>query len=148
MANYVSSTLRVVEGDPKQVFDAVRTDQSVIDFQQLVPMPENIKNSKEKVAWHGAEMYEWEAWAAEHWGTTKNACNAQYLQSNAIGFDTAWCEPTGVIEALAKRFPNHVMVVISDYFDWGVEEYERYVLKGGSVISEGRNVPLRRRGRW
>jgi len=85
MANYVCSTLRVVEGDPQQIFDAVRTDQSVIDFQQLVPMPENIKNSKEKVYWHGIEMYEWEAWAAEHWGTTKNADHVRCGISKWVG---------------------------------------------------------------
>ena len=138
MANYVRNTLRVVEGDPKEVFDTVRTERSVIDFQLLIPMPEHILNSTEKVEWHGMEVNAWEAWAAEHWGAIKNACAAQYFQSNAIDFDTAWCEPKPIFEALAKRFPNHTMVVISDYFDWGVEEFETYVLKNGSVVSEGR----------
>ena len=138
MANYIRNTLRVVEGDPKEVFDALRTKQSVIDFQQLIPMPEDIKNSNEKVDWHGMDVLVWEAWAAENWGTVKNACDAQYFQTNAIDFDTPWVEPVPVFHALAKRFPDHAMIVISDYLDWGEDEYETYVLKSGSVTSEGR----------
>jgi len=138
MANYVRNTLRVVEGDPKEVFDTIRTEQSVIDFHQLIPMPEHIVNSTQEVEWHDMKLPAWEAWAAEHWGTFTNACDAQYFQSNAIDFDTPWSEPAPIFEALAKRFPNHEMVVISDYLDWGTDEYETYVLKNGSVISEGR----------
>ena len=138
MANYIRNTLRIVEGDPKQVFDAVRTERSVIDFQQLIPMPEHIMNSTEEVEWHGMNVPVWEAWAAEHWGTVKNACAARYFQSDAIDFDTPWVEPMPVFEALAKRFPDHKLTVISDYLDHGIEEYETYVLKNGAVISEGR----------
>jgi hypothetical protein len=137
MANYVRNTLRVVEGDPKEVFDTLRTERSVIDFQQLIPMPEQIMNSVEQVEWHGMKVNAWEAWVAEHWGTLKNACDAHYFQSNAIDFDTPWCEPVPVFEALAKRFPNHKMVVTSEYLDSG-DEYQTYVLKDGSVMSEGR----------
>lgn len=138
MANYVRNTLRVVEGDPKEVFDALRTNQSVIDFQQLIPMPEDIKNSNEKIEWHGVDVPVWEVWAIEHWGTCKNACDATYFQSNAIDFDTPWIEPVEIFGALAMRFPNHKMVVIADYLDLGVDEYETYVLKNGSLVSEGR----------
>jgi hypothetical protein len=138
MANYMRNTLRVVEGDPQEVFGAVRSERSVIDFQQLIPMPANIMNSTEEVEWHGMKLPEWEAWAIEQWGTTKNACDARYIESNVIGFDTPWCEPEPIFEALAKRFPGHHMIVISDYLDWGVEEYEVYRIKNGSVSSEGR----------
>jgi len=56
----------------------------------------------------------WEPWATENWGTTRNACDAYYSAANEVSFDTAWCEPIPVFEALAKRFPEHEMVVISD----------------------------------
>lgn len=139
MANYIRNTLRVLEGDPKEVFDAVRTEEAVIDFQQLIPMPDDIKNSTEKVEWHGMNLPVWEVWAIEHWGTCKNACAAEYFQTNAIDFDTPWREPEPIFEALAKRFPGHKMVVVSDYLDWGVEEYEVYRIQNGSVTAEGRH---------
>jgi hypothetical protein len=46
-------------------------------------------------------------------GNPQKACDAQYFRSNVIDFDTPWCEPMPVIEALAKRFPGHAMIVLS-----------------------------------
>lgn len=44
----------------------------------------------------------------------------------------------GVLTIGAKRFPDHAMIITADYLDWGEGEYETYVLKNGSVMSEGR----------
>lgn len=61
------------------------------------------------------------------------------LNLTAIDFDTPWVEPMPVFEALAKRFPNHKLTVISDYLDHGVDRIRDYVLKNGrAVVSEGR----------
>ncbi len=49
MPNWVSNTLRVIKGDPKEVFKFVCTDKSVFDFNTLVPMPEQVKSSTEQV---------------------------------------------------------------------------------------------------
>jgi len=74
----------------------------------------SLGRTREEVEWHGMKVKVWEPWATENWGTTRNACDAYYSAANEVSFDTAWCEPIPVFEALAKRFPEHEMVVISD----------------------------------
>ena len=138
MANYVQNSLRVVGGDPKEVFDAIRGERMIFDFRKLVPVPDEIANSNEEVERHGAMVPLSKAWIAENWGTTRNACFAKYSEDNGIDFDTAWNAPEPIFEALAKRFPNHEIVVTSDYTCCGAFGFETYVLKDGSVVSEGR----------
>jgi Ferredoxin-like domain in Api92-like protein len=138
MANYVQNTLRVVNGDPKEVFDVIRSERTIFDFRKLVPVPDEIANSNEEVERHGVMVPLSKAWTAENWGTTRNACFAKYSEDNGIDFDTAWNAPEPILEALAKRFPNREIVVTSDYICCGADEFETYVLKNGLVTSEGR----------
>ena len=117
MPNWVSNTLRVIKGDPKEIFDFVRTEKSVFDFNTLVPMPEHIKNSNEEVDMCGFKVPAWHDWSCENWGTKWNACDSQYSTKDpehAIWFDTAWSPAVPVFEALANRFPAHEILIHSD----------------------------------
>jgi len=78
MPNWVSNTLKVIKGDPKEIFEFVRTEKSVFDFNTLVPMPEQIKNSKEEVDMCGFTVPAWYDWSCENWGAKWNACDSQY----------------------------------------------------------------------
>ena len=42
MPNRVINTLEVIRGDPREIFEFVRTEKSVFDFNNLIPMPESI----------------------------------------------------------------------------------------------------------
>jgi len=48
MPNWVYQTLIVFEGNPKEVWDAIRGDESLFDFNRLIPMP-----SKSSTGTHG-----------------------------------------------------------------------------------------------
>jgi hypothetical protein len=138
MANWVLNTLEVVKGNPREVFDMIRSERTIFDFQKLVPVPKDIANSHEEVKRHGVMVPLSRTWTAENWGTTRNACFAKYDGDNRIDFDTAWTAAEPVFKALAKRFPNHEIVVTSDYRCCGAYEFETYFLKDGSIVSEGR----------
>jgi hypothetical protein len=118
MPNWVVNTLKVIKGDPREIFEFVRSERSVIDFNKLIPMPESIWNSDpEVVTPSGFKVPAWYAWSIDNWGTKWNASEAGYSTRDperAIWFDTAWDPPVPVFEALAKRFPNHEIVVHSD----------------------------------
>lgn len=134
MPNWVSNTLRVIKGDPKEIFEFVRTEKSVFDFNTLVPMPAQIKNSNEEVGMCGLKVPAWYDWSCENWGTKWNACDSQYSTKDpehVIWFDTAWSPPVSVFEALAMRFPAHEIVIHADeyenHFHW------TFTLKDGQV---------------
>jgi hypothetical protein len=42
MPNQVINTRKVMKGDPREIFEFVRTEKSVFDFNNLIPMPESI----------------------------------------------------------------------------------------------------------
>jgi hypothetical protein len=126
--------LKIITGDPTEVFQFIRSEQSVLDFNQILPMPEHLKTSDEEVALDGSNMPAWYAWAVENWGTKWNARDAQYSTKDpqhVIWFDTAWSPPVAVFEALAKQFPAHEIVVYSD--EYGNHMHATFILKDGGV---------------
>jgi len=89
--------LQVVKGNPIGVFDFLRTELIIFDFQKLVSVPEHIVKSDDKVEWEGMTATAWVPWSLQHWG-------AQPMRAT--------------LEALAKRFPTHEIVVVSDKYEW------------------------------
>jgi hypothetical protein len=83
MANYVQNRLRVVEGDPKEVFAATRGERTIFDFRKLVPVPDEIATSNEEVERHGVMVPLSKAWTAENWGTTRNAVSPSAPKTTA-----------------------------------------------------------------
>jgi len=138
MPNWVKNVLKVIKGDAKEIFEFVRSEKSVFDFNTLVPMPEQIKNSNEEVDMCGFKVPAWYDWSCENWGTKWNACYAEYStkdQEHVIWFDTAWDPPVPVLEALAKRFPGHEVVVYSD--EYMNHLHVTFSLKDGQLTGEG-----------
>jgi hypothetical protein len=109
MPNWVSNSLQAIKGDPKEVFDLIRTEQSVFAFNNLVPMPEHIKNCDEEVDLAGFKVTAWYKWSLQNWGTKWNAREAKYSTKDpehVVWFDTAWAPPVPVFESPAKQFPS------------------------------------------
>lgn len=135
MPNWVYNTLRVINGDPQEVFAFVRSEESMFDFNTLVPQPEGL--------YHGSlgpkefEKYgknNWYNWNNANWGTKWNACDARYSKKDpehVILFDTAWDAPAPVFAAMAKRFPGHEIVVYSD--EYTNHFHTTFTLKDGQL---------------
>ena len=74
MPNWVVNTLKVVKGDPREIFEFVRSEGSVMDFNKLIPMPESIRKSDQEVIRpSGFKVPGWYAWSVDNWGTKWNA---------------------------------------------------------------------------
>lgn len=88
----------------------VTADGRVIDFNCLIPEPEN--NS------------DWYAWRINHWGTKWNAYTPTITTHDdgtvTIGFQTAWPAPFGIINELTLRLPGETLRV-----QWADEDLGR-----------------------
>jgi hypothetical protein len=137
MPNEVFNKLRVIKGDPKEVFEFIRTQESILDFNNIVPMPPNVcarvaaqeaaapcftLSDGSKVQGIPYPPYR-DQWNRENWGTKWNAMFPAYSEKNPdrlIQFVTAWDPPVPVFSALAKRFPRHKLVIHSREPNMGI----------------------------
>ena len=133
MPNHVTNIVRA----NTMVIHSILTEQGV-DFERVIPMPpevirggigqakidgkmvkvvfmddptpENPHHSKPVPYPEGAT--DWYEWSIEHWGTKWNAYQTEVSEDETVvRFDTAWSHPWPVIEALSKKFPEHVLEV-------------------------------------
>lgn len=76
-------------------------DGGVIDFNRLIPDPENNPD--------------WYDWRINHWGTKWNAYTPTITTNDdgtvTIGFQTAWSAPFGIINELTLRLPGETLRV-------------------------------------
>lgn len=110
MPNWVAHKIEFF-GDQKnidKVLDLIKGEDRVIDFEKLIPMPDNIYQgnlgSKER------ELYgenNWYDWSCKNWGTKWNACHSDLLADNELYFDTAWSSPRPILETLSKLCFEH-----------------------------------------
>ena len=132
MPNHTSNVLEI-NGDKKQLADfiaAVKTKESDFDFNGVVPMPDEIrdtdkgwsadetpaekeakeKKNKELKAKYGAS--DWYDWSVNNWGTKWNAYEIGEwdVQSNkkiaAITYQTAWSPATEFFLNASVKFPK------------------------------------------
>ena len=108
MPNYCSNYLKIegTENAVKELLQLVKSDESIFDFEKIIPMPDYIYRGplgpEEEKIYSGNNWYNW---SCDNWGTKWNSVGA-VVNGNIIAFQTAWspCEP--VIEMLAKQFPT------------------------------------------
>lgn len=48
----------------------------------------------------------WFDWCCDNWGTKWNAHDIKQIDAQTIRFNTAWCPPLPVLDALAEQFPT------------------------------------------
>ena len=76
----------------------VTSDDNVFDFNNIVPMPENIFKAESGTR----------DWCCENWGTKWNSSNAtvDWEDEDDVGFifDTAWSAPTPIADKLQRMF--------------------------------------------
>lgn len=91
MPNFVRNILRIDGENIQAVFDFVYCNDSVFDFNKIIPEPENCAD--------------WYHWRVKHWETKWNAVDAEFIDDGFI-FDTAWAAPLPVIKKLSELFPK------------------------------------------
>lgn len=84
-------------------------DQRIFDFNKIVPMPTEVRDSTEQ---RSTGLPDWYTWSVDNWGTKWNAYEVQESENGFI-FWTAWSTPELMFIALSNLFPD---VTITVYF--------------------------------
>ena len=111
MPNNVTNLIKFngKQEDINKVLELIRTGKECIDFNTIIPMPENIFRGNvglEERQKYGSDN--WYDWSIAHWGTKWNAYDSHLdKENNTITFDTAWSCPIPVLDALAEICYKH-----------------------------------------
>ena len=94
-----------------------KSEKSKLDFNKLIPMPEDIRNTnspnnsetkQELIDKYGVDN--WYEWCVQNWGTKWNANSEMIVHNNVDSikyiFDTAWAPPIPWIMKLIEKYPN------------------------------------------
>ncbi len=120
MPNWTSNILNVV-GKPEAVDKFVAHMGEVMDFEKVIPPPENMfrdnlsSEDKERLAADG--IPNWYDWQSANWGTKWNASSnegsvelekyeSMNMKQATYRFETAWDTPREVITALWDKWPD------------------------------------------
>ena len=120
MPNWTSNILNVV-GKPEDVDKFVAHMGDEMDFEKVIPSPENMfrdnlsQEDKERLAAEGVPN--WYDWQSANWGPKWNACHHEgpveiqdyegmNMKQATYRFETAWDTPRGVITALWDKWPD------------------------------------------
>jgi hypothetical protein len=82
---------------------------------------------------HGANN--WYNWRLENWGTKWNAYSQHYFGDNQITFDTAWSNPSEVIDYLSVKYPELTFHMAFADEDFG-HNVGKYTYQNGEVIEQ------------
>jgi hypothetical protein len=99
MPDYCFNSLEV-DGDEERLnefLEAIEGKDSQLDFNKLVPEPENLSDE------------DWHDWHMKHWGTKWPAEGVridQVFTTAYIEFDTALGSPDPIIDRMAQMFPD------------------------------------------
>jgi hypothetical protein len=116
MPNHVENDL-LIQGsieDVKKVLEHIKTNDSLFDFNTLIPYPSEFANADE-LKWGSGFSSGGYEWCIENWGTKWNAYEvnisnlppSKRIQAKVlISFCTAWAPPRPIIEELALQFPT------------------------------------------
>ena len=125
----VINSIEVIKGDAKEVFDSIRGADSVLDFDQLIPMPKEIEAADDDAR---------ADWCLENWGTISNAIDPKLNnpeQPVELLFRTEWPRPEPIFEALARKFPGHELVMHSDEYECDREHrHFTFTAKDGRLV--------------
>lgn len=158
MTSDISLLFKNLVKDPQNIkSDHMSEEEKFLDFQSLIPMPDDLKKSwraleeacedpnktekeidklEEKIKSQNLRDYGYETpeqWAIENWGTEYN-CYNYYIdkENNSLLFDTANTPPLPVVQELAKRTNQNLILFYCDPSSGIYGEME--ALKTGEAI--------------
>tara|TARA_R110002020_G_scaffold3785_1_gene16819 strand:+ start:177 stop:584 length:408 start_codon:yes stop_codon:yes gene_type:complete len=88
----------------KKAFKTDKDGAEVFQFNNLIPMPEEIKDTTAL-----SDTPNWYDWANENWGTkwdVEAMVSNEDIDSIEIEFETAWCPPQPVYDYIRTNFPD------------------------------------------
>lgn len=118
MPNWVNNDVYIKANDEDlRAFADKHIVNGNFDFATIIPWntelteeeyhgTEEIKLRDGSIAYTGGKWYEWNN---ENWGTKWNAHQTNvevFLETGFLCFDTPWSPPVGIMDALAKMYPN------------------------------------------
>ena len=116
MPNHVMNKL-TMEGNSQKINEVIEFLGGKMDFQKILPMPEELEGTKSPVDKPNKELIKkygydnWYDWRCANWGTKWNAYSLGEEDAEINSFYTAWSTPQPVIEALAEKFPDVAFIV-------------------------------------
>jgi hypothetical protein len=146
MPNHVIHRL-YIHGDNQQEVKSFIRGEAAIDFNRIIPMPEDLNDTpaptpmktEEDIKKHHELMQKygvsnWYDWRLSNWNTKWNAYNIEETE-HYIQFQTAWSTPLAVIEKLSLLFPENTFEVSFADEDLGYN-CGSYMYQNGERISE------------
>ena len=114
MQNHVTNivTIETETEDTKTIFASLKTDKSEFDFNSIIPMPEELKDTTSPSKKPNKDLIEkygydnWYDWSIKNWGTKWNAYDIEVENWNKLRFDTAWSCANQVIDKLSRLHPE------------------------------------------
>jgi len=126
MPNWVRNEVSFWSDDDekrKEILETLKSDESVVDFQKIIPMPEEY-----------LEDQRWYDWRVKNWGTKWNA-HEPYVSDGYMDFDTAWSTPEPIIKRLSEMFKDVDFSVRFADEDFGYNVGE-YTYCNGKLVDE------------
>jgi hypothetical protein len=135
MSNIICNYLFVAKGDPKPVWEAVKSTESVFDFNRIIPEPTNWVEKDGTP--REPRPQNWYKWRLKNWGDKWNAVRATQRTERMVRFETAWEPPVPVIKKLSELFPEHEFELVW-YDTFNPEEGDFFIkFKNGEIVSTG-----------
>ena len=166
MPNHITNIVRLSgnDSDVQKLLSSVRSDESEFDFNQIVSIPDELRDTTAPTRIISEEAYarkergitqkmsddlknkygadNWYEWTCNNWGTKWNAYDI-FVDGYDIQFDTAWSTPDPIFRILSEQHPNvliHVRYADEDFgYNVGEYEFEGGILVG-EIIPEGGSV--------
>lgn len=145
MPNHIINIITVKEEDNstdfQEIQNAVKSECSQFDFNNLIPMPADSDAFK---ATGGVSMEDeerlgkentWYGWSIKNWGTKWNAYAVRVNKYGKFVFQTAWSHPFPVIRKLSEKFPNDLFNIAYADEDKG-RNLGMYQMRNGLIINE------------
>jgi len=140
MPNHVYNILEC-DTNIKKVKAFVKSKQSKLDFNQIMPMPQELKDTtspspkpnKKLISVFGYDN--WYDWCCHNWGTKWNAYDIINDNPDCICFNTAWSAPIPVILKLSEIFPKITFTLKYADEDLG-QNCGTVTFKNGMIIEE------------
>tara|TARA_R110000824_G_scaffold62035_1_gene164493 strand:+ start:73 stop:492 length:420 start_codon:yes stop_codon:yes gene_type:complete len=134
MPNWTTNTLEITDRTEAiaSFKEFMGEDNDGFCFKKLVPPPSDMfegdLGDKERAECKRKGIANWYDWCPENWDTKWNACRVVSEEETFLDgkwttityqFDTAWCAPFKVIDALKEKFPD--LEITGEYVDEGYE---------------------------
>lgn len=134
MPNWTANTLEITDKTEAiaSFKEFMGEDNDGFCFKKLVPPPDDMfegnLGDKERAECEKKGIANWYDWQIANWDTKWNACRVVSEEETFLDgkwttityqFDTAWCAPFKVIDALREKFPD--LEITGGYVDEGYE---------------------------